>query len=122
MPAKPTTSAGATSASSADDAGDSTAPTPPELSYEEARDELVGVVTQLEAGTATLDESLSLWERAEQLAATCTYWLDGARRRLAAYESAADGGGSAEGASADRAGPDRAGPDSAGTDGGDADD
>jgi exodeoxyribonuclease VII small subunit len=58
--------------------------TPPELSYEQARDELVEVVRRLEAGGATLEESLQLWERGEELAGTCQRWLDGARSRLAA--------------------------------------
>lgn len=51
-------------------------------SYEAARDELVEVVQKLEAGGATLDESIALWERGEQLAAICQRWLDGARARL----------------------------------------
>jgi exodeoxyribonuclease VII small subunit len=50
--------------------------------YEEARAELIEVVRALEAGGTTLEESLALWERGEQLAATCQQWLDGARRRL----------------------------------------
>ena len=41
------------------------------LSYEEARDELVSVVSALEQGAATLEESLALWERGEALAARC---------------------------------------------------
>lgn len=56
----------------------------PELGYEEAREELMEVVRRLEDGGATLEESLDLWERGEQLAATCQRWLDGARDRLAA--------------------------------------
>lgn len=51
-------------------------------SYEEARDELVEVVRRLEAGGTTLEESLALWERGEQLATICQEWLDGARARL----------------------------------------
>jgi exodeoxyribonuclease VII small subunit len=31
------------------------------LSYEQARDELVRVVTELEQGGATLEESIALW-------------------------------------------------------------
>ncbi|MGV8967060.1 MAG: exodeoxyribonuclease VII small subunit [Cellulomonas sp.] len=54
-----------------------------DLSYEQARDELVSVVARLEAGGATLEESLVLWERGEALAARCQQWLDGARERLA---------------------------------------
>lgn len=53
-----------------------------ELSYEDARAELVEVVRQLEAGGTTLEESLTLWERGEALATTCQGWLDGARARL----------------------------------------
>ena len=54
------------------------------LSYEQARDELIAVVSRLEAGGATLEESLTLWERGESLAARCQQWLDGARQRLSA--------------------------------------
>jgi exodeoxyribonuclease VII small subunit len=54
----------------------------PDLSYEEAREELVEVVRTLESGGGTLEESLALWERGEQLAQVCQSWLDGARRRL----------------------------------------
>ncbi len=56
----------------------------PELSYEQARAELGEVVQKLEAGGITLEESLTLWERGEQLANVCQAWLDGARARLAA--------------------------------------
>jgi exodeoxyribonuclease VII small subunit len=54
------------------------------LSYEQARDELIEVVRRLEAGGSTLEESLKLWERGEQLANICQEWLDGARARLKA--------------------------------------
>jgi len=54
------------------------------LSYEEAREQLVGVVGRLEAGGASLEESLALWERGEALAKRCEEWLEGARKRLAA--------------------------------------
>ena len=53
-----------------------------ELSYEQARDELIEVVRRLEAGGSTLEESLALWERGEELAKTCQGWLDGAKARL----------------------------------------
>ncbi|MFH8794383.1 exodeoxyribonuclease VII small subunit [Streptomyces sp. NPDC017941] len=52
------------------------------LGYEQARDELIDVVRRLEAGGTTLEESLALWERGEELAAVCRRWLDGARARL----------------------------------------
>lgn len=63
---------------------DATAKTKEVLPYEQARDELIQVVQKLETGGTTLEESLSLWERGEQLAAICQQWLDGARARLAA--------------------------------------
>ena len=53
-----------------------------ELSYEEARAELARVVERLESGGTTLEESLALWEKGEQLAEVCQRWLDGARARL----------------------------------------
>ncbi|WP_030623101.1 exodeoxyribonuclease VII small subunit [Streptomyces sclerotialus] len=52
------------------------------LGYEQARDELIEVVRSLEAGGTTLEESLALWERGEELAKVCRRWLDGARARL----------------------------------------
>ena len=55
---------------------------PTKLSYEEARNELVQVVADLEAGTATLEETIELWERGEALAARCEEWLVGAKERL----------------------------------------
>jgi exodeoxyribonuclease VII small subunit len=53
-----------------------------ELSYEQARTELAGVVEQLERGGSSLEESLTLWERGEKLADVCQQWLDGARQRI----------------------------------------
>ena len=58
------------------------------LSYEQARAELASVVDRLESGGTTLEESLALWERGEQLAAACQRWLDGARQRLDAARGA----------------------------------
>ncbi|MDK9496270.1 exodeoxyribonuclease VII small subunit [Streptomyces katrae] len=67
------------------------------LGYEQARDELVEVVRKLEAGGTSLEESLALWERGEELAKVCRHWLEGARARLdsalAAREAAAGDGG-----------------------------
>ena len=54
------------------------------MSYEDAREQLIAVVGKLEAGGASLEESLALWERGEALAARCEEWLEGARKRLAA--------------------------------------
>ncbi|GLX35289.1 hypothetical protein Sros01_13620 [Streptomyces roseochromogenus] len=67
------------------------------LGYEQARDELVEVVRRLEAGGTSLEESLALWERGEELAQVCRHWLEGARARLdsalAAREATGDGDG-----------------------------
>ncbi|HUV48471.1 MAG TPA: exodeoxyribonuclease VII small subunit [Actinomycetes bacterium] len=60
----------------------------PALGYEAARDELIDVVKQLEGGGLTLEQSITLWERGEELAGVCQKWLDGARARL---EAAAPG-------------------------------
>jgi len=54
----------------------------PQLSYEEARDQLIEVVRTLEQGGTTLAESLTLWERGEELARVCQAALEGARARL----------------------------------------
>ena len=66
----------------------------PTQTYEQARDELADVVRRLEAGGLTLEESLALWERGEQLADVCQHWLTRARERLAA---AGAGGGAQPG-------------------------
>ncbi|GAB89840.1 exodeoxyribonuclease VII small subunit [Gordonia rhizosphera] len=55
-----------------------------ELGYEQARDELVEVVTTLEHGGLDLDASLALWERGEALARRCEEHLAGARQRIEA--------------------------------------
>ena len=68
-----------------------------ELSYEQARDELVRVVAELEQGSATLEQSLALWERGEALAARCEEWLIGAKARLEAARSGAARGQAAAG-------------------------
>jgi exodeoxyribonuclease VII small subunit len=52
------------------------------LSYEQARAELASVVERLEAGGTSLEVSLALWERGEELAEICQRWLDGARERI----------------------------------------
>ena len=61
-----------------------------ELGYEEARDELIEVVQQLEHGGLDLDASLKLWERGEALAKCCEEHLAGARKRGADALSASD--------------------------------
>lgn len=54
-----------------------------DLSYEEAKEQLVAIVATLESGSASLEESMRLWERGEQLAAHCTQWLDNAQAAVA---------------------------------------
>ncbi|MER7009242.1 exodeoxyribonuclease VII small subunit [Dactylosporangium sp. NPDC000555] len=68
-------------------AGPGSGETGPSLSYEQARAELAGVVERLESGGSTLEESLALWERGEELATICQRWLDAARARLTPSES-----------------------------------
>ncbi|ERG63590.1 MULTISPECIES: exodeoxyribonuclease VII small subunit [Agrococcus] len=67
-----------------------------ELSYEQARDELVRVVQALESGGASLEESLALWERGNALAERCEQWLQGAKARLDAARATAPAEGAAE--------------------------
>ncbi|MFI5616498.1 exodeoxyribonuclease VII small subunit [Streptomyces sp. NPDC051567] len=68
------------------------------LGYEQARDELIEVVRKLEAGGTSLEESLALWERGEELAKVCRHWLEGARARLDSALAAreAEPGGAAD--------------------------
>lgn len=53
-----------------------------DLSYEQARDELVAIVSRIEGGNASLEESMGLWERGEALAAHCQAKLDQAQDQL----------------------------------------
>ena len=62
-----------------------------DISYEQARAELREVVTKLESGGQSLEDSLALWERGEQLADICQRWLDGAVNRLDAAIEQHDG-------------------------------
>ncbi|SEC58905.1 exodeoxyribonuclease VII small subunit [Streptomyces sp. TLI_105] len=67
------------------------------LGYEQARDELIEVVRRLEAGGTSLEESLALWERGEELAKVCRRRLEGARARLDASLAAERAGEADEG-------------------------
>lgn len=53
-----------------------------DLTYEQAREELISIVTRLEAGQAPLEDSMALWRRGEALAAHCSTWLDGAQAEI----------------------------------------
>jgi exodeoxyribonuclease VII small subunit len=68
------------------------------LPYEQARDELADLVKRLEAGGLTLEQSLQLWERGEELAAICEEWLEGARARLATAMARRESNGDTPGA------------------------
>jgi exodeoxyribonuclease VII small subunit len=57
-----------------------------ELTYEQARDELAGVVRGLEAGGLSLEQSLALWERGQKLADRCEQLLNDAQQRLDAAQ------------------------------------
>lgn len=53
-----------------------------QLTYEQAREELLQTVSRMESGATNLEESIALWERGEQLAQRCEAWLDGAQAKL----------------------------------------
>ena len=53
-----------------------------ELTFEQARAELEQIVRKLEDGQTSLDESLQLWERGEQLHALCLARLNQAEERV----------------------------------------
>lgn len=55
---------------------------PPEVGLEEAMAELSQIVSRLESGQATLDESLSQFERGMSLLRTCHRKLDAAAQRI----------------------------------------
>jgi exodeoxyribonuclease VII small subunit len=58
------------------------------LTYEQARDELISIVAQLEGGQIGLEESMALWQRGEALAQHCNTWLDGAEAKLTSVTEA----------------------------------
>lgn len=55
-----------------------------DLSYEQAKQQLDAIVTQLEDKDLPLDDMVTLWEQGEKLAAVCEERLAGARARLEA--------------------------------------
>jgi exodeoxyribonuclease VII small subunit len=57
-----------------------------DLTYEQARDELISIVAQLEGGQIGLEDSMLLWQRGEALATHCSTWLDGAEAKLTAQD------------------------------------
>ena len=76
-----------------------------EPTFEEAREELAEIVAKLEAGGLTLEESLALWNRGEEVARVCTEWLDKAQAVLdAAAEDGEDAHADADADAASGAG------------------
>jgi exodeoxyribonuclease VII small subunit len=53
-----------------------------EQTFEAAQAELEQIVARLEQGQASLDESLALWERGEELYAFCRAKLDAAQGKV----------------------------------------
>ena len=53
-----------------------------EIGYEDARAELAEIVRKLETGGQSLEESLALWKRGEELADVFERWLEGATARI----------------------------------------
>ncbi|HLS44765.1 MAG TPA: exodeoxyribonuclease VII small subunit [Ornithinicoccus sp.] len=80
------------------------APAVEELSYEDARDELVRIVARIEGGGASLEESMTLWERGEALAAHCEAKLNQAQEQLDRTPGGADGAAGGTKATADDSG------------------
>ncbi len=64
-----------------------------EMSYEAAADELEAIVARLEAGNISLDETVRLFERGQQLAAHCHQLLDGAELKVKTLMASGDDGG-----------------------------
>lgn len=94
-----------------------------DLTYEQARDELVRLVSRIESGQVPLEEAMALWERGEELAAHCQAKLDAAQdtldRATGLGERAAPAEAGAAAASAgqdvaEQAGQERAGQEPAG--------
>ncbi|WP_256841011.1 exodeoxyribonuclease VII small subunit [Ornithinimicrobium cryptoxanthini] len=77
-----------------------------DLSYEDARDELVQIVARIEGGGASLEESMKLWERGESLAAHCQAKLDQAQAQLDGTTAEPDPAGPTTTDSSDESDPD----------------
>jgi exodeoxyribonuclease VII small subunit len=54
----------------------------PELTYEQALSELEDIVAALEAGQSSLDESINLFQRGQELARHCASLLDQAELKI----------------------------------------
>ncbi len=61
-----------------------------EMTYEQALEKLSGIVSQMENGDASLDESLRLYEEGTRLAAYCSKKLDAAKQKVEEIAGAAE--------------------------------
>lgn len=61
------------------------------LSFEDALKELEAIVTQLESGQTSLEESIGLYERGEKLKSRCEALLKNAEMRIEKINLSADG-------------------------------
>ena len=62
-----------------------------EVSFEQALAQLEEIVTKLESGALSLDESLALFERGQRLAARCGAQLDEAELKIKQLTAGPDG-------------------------------
>ena len=62
-----------------------------DFSFEQAIEELQTIVTALEAGNVSLDDSLGLYERGIELVRLCNNRLDEAQQRISMVKTASDG-------------------------------
>ena len=61
------------------------------LSFEEAMIQLEKIVSQLESGKASLDDSLKLYEEGIELVRFCSNALDNAEQKIKMIKTGADG-------------------------------
>ena len=61
-----------------------------DITYEQARDELLEVVNRLESGTESLAESMELFKRGEFLAGICERYLQAARTTIESASTSED--------------------------------
>ena len=74
-----------------ENAPNSTAPLPGDLSFEDALRQLESIVRELESGQVPLDESIATFERGEALRAFCQKRLDEAKSRIEKIAATRDG-------------------------------
>ena len=61
------------------------------ISFEQAIEELQAIVTAMEAGNVSLDDSLGLYERGVELVRFCNQRLEEAQQRISIVQTASDG-------------------------------